>query len=187
MNAIRRLLSVWMRGCRGHGRYPVELDLEELRRADWARPTISSPEELRLSRRIAAHLAKSRAFRYLTDEDVVTRHAAREVADLSLEHPIRDLIGHGRVDIVMVDLRRAAPTLLAIEVKIRASLAPHRNPIPQIIRYREALTATYASAWRIETLMVAEHFHEDVIREADDKGLAYRVCTPKTGRLKTPP
>jgi hypothetical protein len=176
-------LDAWLSG---RGRYPVELDLDELRRADWEQPTTSSPEELALSRRIAAHLARSKNFRYLTHEDVVATHVARKDVDLSFEHPIRDLIGRGRVDIVMVDLRRDAPTLLAIEVKIRASLAPSRNPIPQIVRYRDALTAKYAPAWRIETLVVAEHFHEDVIREADQKGLAYRICAPNTGRLKAP-
>ena len=156
----------------GRGRYPRALDLEELRWADWQRPATSSPEELRLSRQIARHLVSTKGFRYLTPADVPTSRVLRDDADLSLEHPINDLAGRGRVDIVLVDARRSVRTLLAIEVKVRASLAPARNPIPQIIRYREALTLAYGVGWRIDTLVVAEHFHDAVIEEADRKGLA---------------
>jgi hypothetical protein len=170
----------------GRGRYPRTLDVEELRLADWERPTTSSPEELKLSRRIAEHLVKTKQFRYLTAEDVAIPRVAREVAGLSLEHPICDRAGRGQVDILIVDLRRSVPTLLAIEVKVRASLAPGRNPISQIIRYREALTATYGAAWKIETLVVAEHFHDAIIDEANQKGLTYRDCSRQTGRLKSP-
>lgn len=176
-------LNKWLAA---RGRYPRGLDLEELRWADWTPPATSSPQELKLSRRIAEQLVKTREFRYLTAKDVAVSRVARDVADLSLEHPIRDLAGRGRVDILLIDLRRSAPTLLAIEVKIRASLAPGRNPIPQIIRYREVLTADYGAAWKIETLLVAEHFHDAVIEEASQRGLDYRVCSRRTGRLQRP-
>jgi len=159
----------------GRGRYPPELATEELRWAEWERPAKSTPAELLLSAQIAERLVKTKQFRYLAAADMANPR--------SLEHPIRDLAGAGRVDILLVDLRRMSPTLLGVEVKLRASLAPANNPIPQITRYHAALVDRYSPCWAVETLIVAEHFGDAVIREAAQKGIRY-VYTDRSGRLK---
>lgn len=113
----------------GRGDYPQRLDLEELRWSDWDPPTTVSPEELRLSKQIAAHLVSTKNFRYVTPEELRKPGRRRDKFGCSFEHSIRDLAGTGRVDVLLADRRSAKPTLLAIEVKIRASLAPSRNPV----------------------------------------------------------
>lgn len=134
----------------GSGAWPKGLDVEELQWADWERPERKSPEELLLSEQIAAHLVKTGAFRYVRPDDDVgpDRRGAGNAARLSLEHPIRDDAGKGRIDVLLVDQRRPQ-TLLAIEVKLRATLAPNRNPVPQIIRYRAALQQRDGDRWNI--------------------------------------
>jgi hypothetical protein len=181
-DAAAARLGAWIAG---RGRYPAERDVEELRWAEWERPTFRSPRELLLSRKIAERLVKSGDFRFLTPDDVQLRRRFGSNTAYSLEHPIRDMAGPGYVDILLVDLRRRPPTLLAIEVKIQASMRPGRNPIPQVIRYREALRSSLGSTWRIDALAVAEHFHHDVLDEARRASVPLRECLP-SGRLKTP-
>jgi hypothetical protein len=172
-------LSKWRSG---GGRYPRSLDIEELRWAEWEAPAARKQEELLLSQRIAARLVKTRGVRYLTPGD---RPETSVGPVRSLEHPIQDAAGAGRVDVVLVDDRLETPTLLAIEVKLRASLAPGRNPIPQAIRYRAALELAYGAGWTVRPLIVAEHFHVAVLEDAEAKGLEHRICK-RSGKLDQP-
>jgi hypothetical protein len=176
--AVKRLES-W---AAGRGRYPGDLDEEELRWAQWDRPTTRSPEELILSRKIAERIVKTGDFRYVTPDDIALSRRFRTSASYSLEHPVRDLDGAGSIDILLVDLRRRSPTMLIIEVKIRASMRPGRNPIPQLIRYRAALQSTIGDAWSVNLLAVAEHFHDDVVGEADRASIPVSLCGP-SGRI----
>jgi hypothetical protein len=175
-------LDTWVAG---RGRYPGDLDEEELRWAEWDRPTTRSPEELILSRKIAERLVKTGDFRYVTPDDIALTRRFKTSASYSLEHPVRDLDGAGSIDILLVDLRRRSPTMLIIEVKVRASMRPGRNPIPQVIRYRAALQGALGDRWAIDALAVAEHFHDDVAEEASRASIPIRVCVP-SGRLKIP-
>ena len=168
----------------GKGKWPAHLDPDALRDSDWFRPEARSSEELRLSRKIAANLVKSGRFRYLTPDDEISKRAPKEYqADgLSLEHRIQDEAGFGRVDILLIDTTQPN-TLLAIEVKLRATLAPSREPVGQVIRYTNALKATHGSQWQIQPLVVAEHFDEAVIALAHEQGVQARTCTRRRGVL----
>jgi hypothetical protein len=170
----------------GSGDWPKHLDLEELKLADWAPPERSASEEMRLSRQIAAHLVKTGKFRYLRAEDRVgADRGGDDPARLSLEHRIRDAAGTGSIDVLLVDLRHRT-ALLAIEVKLRATLAPHRNPVPQIVRYGAALKQRDGGSWSVGTLVVAEHFADAVIDEAERHEIDRRQCSPKRGHLSPP-
>lgn len=168
-------------------------DLEELRWADWRIPTASTPEELALARRIAGHLVKAKGLDGWGQLDWITRGnpdlaelvaAARGSREqLSLEYPIKDDIGDGRVDILLVD-REAPKRVLAVEVKLRATLSPDRNPVPQVLRYRAALAAA-APGWTVESLVVAKSFQEAVIDEAERQAVHWRTCSAR-GHLYKP-
>jgi hypothetical protein len=107
---------------------------DDLREADWHAPETRSPEEVELCERIATRLVKTSGYRYLTRDDGVGKASAwdprAEPGRMSLEHRITDRTRAGRIDILLVDTRAHKPTLLAIEVKLRATPAGSRNPIP---------------------------------------------------------
>lgn len=163
---------------------PTELDLEELRSADWSRPEVRESAEVALCKTIAEKLVKGSRFRYLRADDGVGRVPARfeeGSSRLSLEHGISDEAGNGRVDIVLVDCEAARPTLVAIEVKLRASRAQNRDPTPQAVRYKAALEARDGDRWSVRPVVVAEHFGPGVTDEAESRGVAWRKCV--AGRL----
>ena len=87
------------------------------------------------------------------------------------------------IDILLVDTRAHKPTLLAIEVKLRATPAGSRNPIPQIIRYRDALKRRNGADWNVRVLLVAGHFSDLVVQQAQAHDLPLTTCNPATGRL----
>lgn len=174
-----RRMETWLVG---KGTYPKGLDMDELRYADWDPPERQSPEELKLSRRIAAQLVRSKRFHYLTNDDAAYRRPTTDPAGLSLEHPIADDGGRGSADIVLVDRQASPPTLLVVEVKLRATLAPNRNPVPQVRRYRAALERAY-SGWRVNAVVVAESFQDEVLSQAEAQRVPHYVCSPTTGRL----
>jgi hypothetical protein len=181
--ATARLRS-WRKGT---ARWPDHLNLDDLREADWHAPETRSPEEVQLCDRIAKQLVKTRRYRYLTRDDGVGKASAiwdprAEPARMSLEHRITDP-GPGRIDILLVDTRAHKPTLLAIEVKLRATPAGSRNPIPQIIRYRDALQQRDGADWNVQVLLVAGHFSDLVVQEAQAHDLPLSTCNPATGRL----
>lgn len=182
--AAARLLS-WRTGS---ARWPRHLDLDDLREADWEAPDTRSPEEILLCRRIAARLVRKSRFRYLTLDDGVGRvnvawNERTDPGQMSLEHHVSDDAGRCRIDILVVDTGAQTPTLLAIEVKLRASPAGSRNPIPQIIRYCRALEQRNGTEWRVQSLVVAEHFSELVVDQANAHGVPVSTCDPATGRL----
>ena len=82
-----------------------------------------------------------------------------------------------------MDTRADKPTLLAIEVKLRATPAGSRNPIPQVIRYRDALQRRNGADWNVRVLLVAGHFSDLVVQEAQAHNLPLSACNPATGRL----
>lgn len=172
--AAERLRS-WQSG--GGGRYPANLDLDELAWSDWSPPEAQRQEEVKLCQRIADQLVRSGDFRRLVVADGVGNGA-------SLEHPIRDVAGHGRIDILLVDVREKSPTLVVIEVKLRAR--PSWNPVPQAMRYRACLEERDGPRWRIRSVVVAEHFHDLVVQQAQDAGIEHRTCTRAGGKLQRP-
>lgn len=89
----------------------------------------------------------------------------------------------GCIDILLVDTRVHEPTLLAVEVKLRATPAGSRNPIPQIIRYRDALQQRNGADWKVRVLLVAGHFSDLTVDEAQAHDLPLTTCNPATGRL----
>jgi hypothetical protein len=181
----RETLKRWRAG---QGAWPRALGVRDLRDADWNRPERSSPQELLLSRQIAKRLVASGRFRYVRDDDGLGTASARanDPTRLSLEHPIQDAAGRGRIDILLVDTQRPR-TLLVIEVKLHATLAPGRDPIPQLIRYCNALTQEVGGRWTARPLIVAERLAEAVKLNADAHGIAYRSCSPKRGELRGDP
>jgi hypothetical protein len=127
---------------------------------------------------------KTGDFRYVTPDDIALARRFAASTSYSLEHPVRDLDGAGSIDILLVDLRQRSPTMLIIEVKIRASMRPGRNPIPQLIRYRVALQSTIGDTWSIDALAVAEHFHDDVVEEGNRASIPVSLCGA-SGRIKS--
>lgn len=115
-------------------------------------------------------------FRRLTPEDGIG-------GGESLEHRVEDLAGTGRVDIVLVDVRQSSPTLVAIEVKLRA--LPSWNPVPQAQRYRACLEERDGARWRVRAVVVAEYFHDFVLDQALAADIEHRLCTRARGRLRT--
>jgi len=178
-------LNAWRAGT---ARWPRHLDLDDLRDADWHAPETRSPEEILLCQRIAKRLVKTSGYRYLTRDDEVGNASAAwnprtEPGRMSLEHRITDDAGPGRIDILLVDTQADTPTLLTIEVKLRATPAGSRNPIPQIIRYRHALQQRNGADWNVHVLLVAGHFSDLVVEEARAHDLPLSTCNPATGRL----
>ena len=178
-------LHAWQTGT---ARWPRHLDLDDLRHADWYAPETRSPEEILLCQRIAKRLVLKSGYRYLTRDDAVGTAPASwdpraEPGRMSLEHRITDEAGHGRIDILLVDTRVHEPTLLAVEVKLRATPAGSRNPIPQIIRYRDALQQRNGADWNVRVLLVAGHFSDLTVAEAKAHDLPLTTCNPATGRL----
>lgn len=172
----------------GSARWPQDLDLDDLRAADWDPPGTRSQEEILLCQRIAKALVRRRRFRYLTlDDDVGIVPAGwnqrAEPWRLSLEHRISDEFGQGRVDILLVDNDAQTRTLLAIEVKLRATPAGSRNPLPQIIRYRAALKQRNGAEWKLRVLVVAGHISDLVRDQAKIHDVPVSTCNLATGRL----
>jgi hypothetical protein len=185
--AAHTRLESWLPG--GKGRWPRRLDMDELAWADWAPPETRTQEELLLTRKIADRLVRTPAYRYLRTSDGVGRTvtARDDVGSrLSLEHRITDAAGLGKIDLLLVDEKASGPTLLLIEVKLRASLAPGRNPLPQIVRYRQALEEREEHRWAVKVCAVAEHFDPMVLDEARVHRIECRTSSPVRGNLSRP-
>ena len=181
---VEERIASW--GLGGTGRWPRHLDAADLVWEDWAPPLREQQRELRLSRNIARRLVRG-GCRYLASEDGVgPRRATSDPAGLSLEHPVAPGAWSPRIDILLVDDSQSHPTLLLIEVKVHATLATGRNPVRQAVTYRDAMQARDGKRWRIRTMIVAEHFHPEVVTQAEARGIEVRQCS-SDGRLRPPP
>ncbi len=177
-----RKLEEWLDG---RGRYPRDIDEDELRDADWSPPQRRTPIELQLSRDIAAKLNRQKGLRYLTEQEAQFSRRGDDPARFSREHPMVDHEGPGRADIVMVDERREKPTLIVIEVKIKASLAMGRNPL-KVANYADALAKAYGRSWAVRPVIVAQHFAPSLLREAAKAKIEHRTVN-SAGKLQGPP
>ena len=180
---IKGVLADWRRR---RGDYPAdrELDLEELEWSDLGVDERQRQEELLLSQRIAKHLTRRGSrYRYLEPGELGDRKPRRDRGpeQYSLEHHVG---GRERVDVLLVDadaLAAGQRRLLAIEVKVRASIAVGRNPVPQIEYYRGRLEELYPG-WSVETRVVARRFQDAVLEDARAAGVPHHVAQAN-GRL----
>lgn len=171
----RQRLAAWRSG---GGSWPEDLDTEELRYSELGEAEPAEPgREAKLTRAVAARLVRSGRFRYVDPVDRLdTRRLPGHPAARSLEYPIRDEYGAGRIDVLLVEESARRPTLLVIEVKLRASLARGRDPVAQVTRYVAALSSLHGDDWDLTALVVAEFLPPDVQAKARQHGVEYRTA-----------
>lgn len=146
----------------GKGPYPPagDLPLGDLRGDTWYAPeTDGLPEdhERWLSEAIGARLIKNRRGREIVEQD-------RLSCEYSYEYylrPWRD-IPKRLADIVLVSKEHVRPTLLLVEVKKQATLSPAKNPVPQVLGYREALLRENPG-WRVRMLIAAVEYSTPIV------------------------
>lgn len=152
-NRATVVLAGWAGGARWWR--PSDAAVEELAKLSWSpadRPPPPDGSELKLQREIADYLSRTRRARALTSDDGVDlRHSF---------HVRHDDGSWGFADCVLVDLRRER-TLLVLEVKKHASLARSREPVEQVIRYRNSLGPT-ARGWKLRAIAVCESHSDGV-------------------------
>lgn len=172
-------LAAWRAG---RGRYPTAvLDPEELRYATWAGRQTRPQRELILRDKILTRLTKGSRYRPLTWEEL--GRAATKRPTPATECPIVDAFGRtGAIDIALVDNAARKPTVLIIEVKLHARLAP--NPVPQVLRYQAALAAQMPNH-TIRPAIVAGSFADPVLTQAERHGIITRRVGESSGRLST--
>ena len=119
------------------GAFPASdlVPLRELPKESWDREEVDGlgdDHERWLSEEIADRMVRRSEARWFRDSDGLPGD--------EFEHHL--LLGDGesgRADIVLVSREHARRTLLLVEVKRHAALSPAKNPVPQVVRYREAL------------------------------------------------
>lgn len=157
---IKTRIATWEDG---HGRYPSAtlVPLGELARASWEAPEtdgLADDHEQWLSSDIAERLVRSNRGRWFKDSD--------GLAGQELEHFLRLEDGtRGFADIVLVSKEHTRPTLLVVEVKWRAEPVPPRNPVPQVLRYRDALRRKWPR-WRVKSMVIATEYSPAVLQLA---------------------
>lgn len=177
---IVRRITGWSEG---RGSYPPArlIPTSELRWSWWERPEgdgLPDDHEQWLSADIAERLVKSRRARHFADGDGLE---GRE-----LEHYLHLEDGAtGWADIVLVSKEHTRPTLLVVEVKKRADPVPGRNPVPQVLRYRDALRRKFPR-WRVKPAVVALEFSPAVLqlaRSARVEALRYSIERDRLTRV----
>lgn len=161
--------------------YPPHLDVGDLEHAVW-RPSEARPvEELELAKAICKRLVRTGSYRLLEEGDVSGPGLTQASRLRSVEHYLGRAEGGRRIDILLRDARSSDPTLLLVEVKTHASLAPGRDPVRQVLDYRACLTRREPGI-AIRVAVVAKTFSPGVVENAIAADVPYRVCS-SSGKL----
>jgi hypothetical protein len=172
--AARRLRG-WERGTIP---YPTGLSASELKKAWWEPPEtngLAEDHERRLSEQIAKSLVRSRIARWADAEGGIDAH--------SIEHPLELEHRRGFADIVLIDAQRRGRTLIVVEVKKHARPDPTADPVPQVLRYREALRLRYPQ-WNVRCVIAAPEFHERTLADAKAERIECLRCDAMGRRLR---
>jgi hypothetical protein len=162
----------------GRTRYPTGLSASDLTKAWWEPPEtndLAEHHERRLSEQIARSLVRGEIGRWA--------HAEGGIDARSIEHPLELEHRRGFADIVLTDARRTRRTLIVVEVKKHARPDPIADPVPQVLRYREALRRKYPQ-WKVRCIIAAPEFHERTLAAARAERIECLRCDAKGRRLR---
>lgn len=175
---LRKRIDAW---ADGKGRYPSPdlLPARELRNASWTESivsTLSEDHERWISDEIAEKLVKRGRGRWIREEDPLS-------STYWDEYPLKLSDGRRKyADIVLVSKEDPRPTLLLIEVKKRAEGSPARNPVPQVLRYRDLLAAQ-EPGWKVKPIVAALTYSPAVLEQAKAEGVEALLFDRKRNRL----
>ena len=164
---------------KGQGVYPAAelVPLGELRKESWDRAEedgLGDDHERWLSEEIADRMVRRREARWFRDSD--------NLPGSELEHHLVFGDGEsGKADIVLVS-RQHARHLLLVEVKKQAALSPAKNPVPQVLRYRDALLEQNPG-WQVKPIIAACEYQDAVLRAARSARVERWQYNRKRGRL----
>jgi hypothetical protein len=168
------------RWSKDRGAYPASdlVPLRELPKESWDRAEVDGlgdDHERALSEEIAERMIRRREARLFRDSDGLPPN--------ELEHHL--VLGDGesgRADIVLVSRVHSNRTLLLVEVKKHAALSPAKNPVPQVLRYRDALLEQNPG-WRVKPIIAACEYQDAVLRAARSARVERWTYNRKRGRL----